>query len=181
MILIQEVLIINYVLSATCVTTVEKLVQRDNGGEDLMTNLSQIKRDRMKGFLEMLKQTNNSDDQIKALNEIENFLDEKRYGLVWEEHEEEVDVKMRDNIPVFTEDESKVLLLTDREAIYRRSFSASYFVYDIVNLGSSASSKSSVSSSACSNTITGVSNISEYFSICSSVSEQLFHSPYSFI
>lgn len=97
-------------LSATCVTTVEKLVQRDNGGEDLMTNLSQIKRDRMKGFLEMLKQTNNSDDQIKAINEIENFLDEKRYGLVWEEHEEEVDVKMRDNIPVFTEDESKKII-----------------------------------------------------------------------
>jgi len=32
----------------------------------------------------------------------------------------------------FNVDESKVLLLTDREAIYRRSFSANYFVYDIV-------------------------------------------------
>ncbi|WP_195962559.1 site-specific DNA-methyltransferase [Clostridium tyrobutyricum] len=75
-----------------------------------MTNLSQIKRDRMKDFLETLKATNNSDDQIKAINEIENFLDEKRYGLVWEEHEEEVDVKMRDNIPVFTEDETKKII-----------------------------------------------------------------------
>ena len=31
----------------------------------------------------------------------------------------------------FNTDESKVLLLTDKEAIYRRSFTANYFVYDI--------------------------------------------------
>ncbi len=75
-----------------------------------MINLSQIKRERMKDFLETLKKSNSSDSQIKAINEIENFLDEKRYGLVWEEHEEEVDGKMRDNIPVFTEDESKKII-----------------------------------------------------------------------
>ena len=75
-----------------------------------MTNLSQIKRDRMKAFLETLKEVNSSDEQIKAINEIENFLDEKRYGLIWEEHEEQVDVMMRDNITVFTEDESKKII-----------------------------------------------------------------------
>lgn len=68
-----------------------------------MSNLSQIKRNRMKSFLEMLKESNDSDEQIKAINEIENFLDEKRFGLVWEEHEEAVDVKMKTNIPVFSE------------------------------------------------------------------------------
>ncbi len=31
----------------------------------------------------------------------------------------------------FNSDETKILLLTDKEAIYRRSFTASYFVYDI--------------------------------------------------
>lgn len=31
----------------------------------------------------------------------------------------------------FNADESKVLLLTDKEAIYRRSFTANYFIYDI--------------------------------------------------
>jgi len=31
----------------------------------------------------------------------------------------------------FSTDESKVLLLTDKEAIYRRSFTANYFVYDL--------------------------------------------------
>ena len=75
-----------------------------------MANLSQIKRDRMKAFLDSLKEANDSDEQIKAINEIENFLDEKRYGLVWEEHEEQVDVMMRNNIPVFTEDKSKKII-----------------------------------------------------------------------
>ena len=32
----------------------------------------------------------------------------------------------------FNSDESKILLLTDKEAIYRRSFTANYFVYDII-------------------------------------------------
>ena len=38
-----------------------------------------------------------------ALREIENELTSKKYGLVWEQHEEAVDVMMRDNILVFTE------------------------------------------------------------------------------
>jgi adenine-specific DNA-methyltransferase len=42
-----------------------------------------------------------------ALGEIESELNAKKYGLVWEEHEEAVDVKMRTHIPVFTEDASK--------------------------------------------------------------------------
>lgn len=75
-----------------------------------MTNLSQIKRDRMKAFLETLKEVNNSDEQIRAINEIENFLDEKRYGLIWEEHEEQIDIMIRENIPVFTEDESRKII-----------------------------------------------------------------------
>jgi len=34
----------------------------------------------------------------------------------------------------FNSDETKVLLLTDKEAIYRRSFTADYYVYDLVKL-----------------------------------------------
>ena len=93
-----------------CVIIAVRAIRRNSGGGKLMTNLSQIKRDRMKAFLETLKEVNSSDEQIKAINEIENFLDEKRYGLIWEEHEEQVDVMMRDNIPVFTEDESKKII-----------------------------------------------------------------------
>ena len=43
------------------------------------------------------------DDMLIALGEIESELTAKKYGLVWEQHEEAVDVMMRDHIPVFTE------------------------------------------------------------------------------
>ena len=43
----------------------------------------------------------------QPLGEIESELNAKKYGLVWEEHEEAVDAKMRTHIPVFTEDASK--------------------------------------------------------------------------
>ncbi len=43
------------------------------------------------------------DDVLIAIGEIESELNAKKYGLVWEQHEEAVDIQMRDNIPVFTE------------------------------------------------------------------------------
>ena len=38
-----------------------------------------------------------------AINRIEKELTSKKYGLVWEEHQEEVDKKMETYIPVFSE------------------------------------------------------------------------------
>ena len=73
-----------------------------------MPNLSQIKRQRMMDFLAQIKEEHKDDDaMLIALGEIESELNAKKYGLVWEEHEEAVDVKMRTHIPVFTEDASK--------------------------------------------------------------------------
>ena len=72
-----------------------------------MANLSKIKRDRMIEFLEKLKNQYTDDEAIRAFNEIENQLREKKYGLVWEEHEEQVDIMLKENIPVFCEDEQK--------------------------------------------------------------------------
>lgn len=69
-----------------------------------MANLSQQKRQRMMEFLLKLKEEHKDDDSVLiALGEIEAELNEKKYGLVWEEHEEAVDVMMKENIPVFTE------------------------------------------------------------------------------
>lgn len=68
-----------------------------------MANLSKIRRDKMIQFLETLKEQHSDDESLIAINQIEKELMSKRYGLVWEEHEEHVDVMMRDNIPVFTE------------------------------------------------------------------------------
>lgn len=76
-----------------------------------MANLSQIKREKMLKFLETLKeQLRRDDESLIAINQIENELTSKKYGLVWEEHEEEVDVKMRTHIPVFTEVEEKEIV-----------------------------------------------------------------------
>lgn len=71
------------------------------------TNLSKIKREKMISFLESLKTTNNDDESIRALNEIENQLLEKKFGLVWEHHQERVDVELGKNIPIFTEIKEK--------------------------------------------------------------------------
>ncbi len=68
-----------------------------------MANLSQIKREQMISFLEKLKEQHSDDESLIAINQIEKELTSKKYGLVWEEHEEEVDVKMQTHIPVFTE------------------------------------------------------------------------------
>ena len=70
-----------------------------------MANLSQQKRQRMLEFLQRLREEHKDDDGVLiALGEIESELNAKKYGLVWEQHEEAVDVMMRDAIPVFTED-----------------------------------------------------------------------------
>lgn len=69
-----------------------------------MPNLSQVKRERMLAFLQKIKDEHrDDDDMLIALGEIESELTSKKYGLVWEQHEEAVDVMMRDHIPVFTE------------------------------------------------------------------------------
>ena len=70
--------------------------------EAIMANLSKIKRDSLIDKIENLKLKNKKDeDTILLLNEIINELTGKKYGLVWEQHEENVDKKMGTAIPVF--------------------------------------------------------------------------------
>lgn len=54
-------------------------------------------------FLQTIREEHKDDDVLIALGEIESELNAKKYGLVWEQHEEAVDLQMRANIPVFTE------------------------------------------------------------------------------
>ena len=72
-----------------------------------MANISKIKRDKMIAFLEELKKTHSDDESIRAFNEIENSLIEKKYGLVFEEHTEEVDERLQEEIPVLCEDKER--------------------------------------------------------------------------
>ena len=81
-----------------------------------MANLSQQKRQRMMEFLSKLKEEHKDDDSVLiALSEIETELNAKKYGLVWEEHEEAVDVMMKNNIPVFTECKDWEINATDSD------------------------------------------------------------------
>lgn len=80
-----------------------------------MSNLSKIRRDKMIEFLETLKEQHSDDESLIAINQIEKELLSKRYGLVWEEHEEAVDVMMRDNIPVFTEVKEREICMAPGE------------------------------------------------------------------
>lgn len=82
-----------------------------------MANLSQQKRERMLAFLNKVKEEHKDDDEtLIALDEIENELNSKKYGLVWEKHEEEVDRMMQDNIPVFTEVKEREIKATDENS-----------------------------------------------------------------
>lgn len=73
-----------------------------------MANLSQQKRQRMLEFLQRLREEHKDDDSVLiALGEIESELNAKKYGLVWEQHEEAVDIQMRTHIPVFVEDRDR--------------------------------------------------------------------------
>lgn len=76
-----------------------------------MPNLSQLKRQRMLEFLNKIREEYKDDDEMLiALGEIESELNGKKYGLLWEEHEEAVDIKMQTHIPVFTEDHTKEIV-----------------------------------------------------------------------
>ena len=86
-----------------------------------MANLSKVKRERMLAFLETLKNSNNADETVRAFNEIENHIKDKKYGLVWETHEEQVDELLKDNIPVLSED-------TDRKLVKDSEFPFNFLI-----------------------------------------------------
>ena len=83
----------------------------------MSSNISKQKREKMMRFLSKLKEEHKDDDSMLiALAEIEAELNAKKYGLVWEEHEEAVDVMMKDNIPVFTECIDKEIHASDSDS-----------------------------------------------------------------
>ena len=80
-----------------------------------MGNLSQIRRAEMLEYLNHLKEIHTDDESRIALSKIETALTEKKYGLVWEEHEEEVDKQLVHNIPVFIEIEYKKIVVDENK------------------------------------------------------------------
>ena len=66
-------------------------------------NLSKIRRDKMLDTIKQIKSTTTDEDTLKNLSLIEYELTKKKYGLVWEEHEERVDEELKTKIPTFEE------------------------------------------------------------------------------
>ena len=80
-----------------------------------MTNLSKIKRKKMLDYLQKLKEINNNNENINTITEIENALNEKKYGLVWEKHSEKIDEMLEHNIPIFIENKDKKIVSNKNE------------------------------------------------------------------
>lgn len=66
-------------------------------------------------YLNHLKEIHTDDESRIVLEKIETALTEKKYGLVWEEHEEEVDKQLIHNIPVFREIEDKKIVADENK------------------------------------------------------------------
>lgn len=64
---------------------------------------------------ELKEELKGDQDKLTALLDIENEIREKKYGLVWEEHEEAVDKELETKIPVFKEDKDREIKLGDEK------------------------------------------------------------------
>lgn len=73
----------------------------------MSTNLSSEKRELILNNIKIMREKLQEEPElITTLNEIEKDLKRKKYGLVWENHEEKIDQELINKIPVFVEDKS---------------------------------------------------------------------------
>lgn len=74
------------------------------------TNLSKIRRDKMLNTIDEIKKNITDEKILTNLSMIENELTKKKYGLIWEEHEERVDKELEAQIPTFEEIKDKEIV-----------------------------------------------------------------------
>lgn len=71
----------------------------------MSSNISKEKREQIINNIQIMKTKLQDDIELVAtLNEVEHELKKKKYGLVWEDHEEKIDKELKDKIPVFIEE-----------------------------------------------------------------------------
>lgn len=81
-----------------------------------MPNLSQLRRKRQIQFIEQLKSNHSfSDEELNGLYELSSHLNQKRYGLVWEEHEEGANLLLKSHIPVFCDIKERGIFLKNTD------------------------------------------------------------------
>ena len=73
-------------------------------------NLSKQKRDKMIETINKIKETIIDEETLKNISLIEYELTKKKYGLIWEEHEERVDEELKTQIPTFKEVKEKEII-----------------------------------------------------------------------
>lgn len=74
------------------------------------TNLSKIRREKMLNTISKIKKNITDEKMLTNLSMIENELTKKKYGLIWEEHEERVDKELETQIPTFEEIKDKEII-----------------------------------------------------------------------
>ncbi len=74
------------------------------------TNISKIRRDKMLNTIDEIKKNITDEKILTNLSMIENELTKKKYGLIWEEHEERVDKELETQIPTFEEIKDKEIV-----------------------------------------------------------------------
>lgn len=74
------------------------------------TNLSKIRREKMLNTISEIKKNITDEKMLTNLSMIENELTKKKYGLIWEEHEERVDRELETQIPTFEEIKDKKII-----------------------------------------------------------------------
>ena len=79
------------------------------------TNLSKIRREKMLNTINEIKKNISDEETLSNLSMIENELTKKKYGLIWEEHEERVDKELETQIPTFEEVKEKEIICNPNE------------------------------------------------------------------
>lgn len=79
------------------------------------TNISKIKREKMLNTINEIKKNITDEETLNNLSLIENELTKKKFGLIWEEHEERVDIELKSKIPTFEEVKSKQIINNDKK------------------------------------------------------------------
>lgn len=75
--------------------------------EDLLAKIKEIRT-----FISAAPQDENTGNLLSYLSELEKDVNGKKYGLVFEEHREEIDDVLYTHTPVLTEDRFSILCMT---------------------------------------------------------------------
>ena len=83
----------------------------------MSTNLSKEKREKILNNIKIMRsKLQENPELLITLNDIETELKRKKYGLVWEDHEEKIDKELSDKIPVFEENKDLEIKLNPQKS-----------------------------------------------------------------